>query len=169
MWTVRIVGRGARTGSPHGSRDDADTCHARLVRATKKIDEYLVACRRGRLLMERPLAPFRQSRSEGDSPEIVLPAVRGALGKRERVILNYDDRDDVLQTLAAERTPELVRRGMATPEHLLRAGRLPVWLDSTSRRRRIGSARRCMPTSRPHARRTSPIMDATPPRGEGPR
>jgi NAD(P)-dependent dehydrogenase (short-subunit alcohol dehydrogenase family) len=25
--------------------------------------------------------------------------------------------------------PELVSRGMATPEHLLRAGRLPVWLD----------------------------------------
>ena len=55
--------------------------------------------------------------------------VRGELGEEDRVILHYDDGDDVLEKLAGERTPELVRRGMATPEHLLRAGRLPVWLD----------------------------------------
>jgi rhamnose utilization protein RhaD (predicted bifunctional aldolase and dehydrogenase) len=61
--------------------------------------------------------------------ELVLPAIRGSLSSAERVILHYDDADDVLATLAAERVPELVRRGMATPEHLLRAGRLPVWLD----------------------------------------
>ncbi|MBA3761601.1 MAG: SDR family oxidoreductase [Gemmatimonadales bacterium] len=51
------------------------------------------------------------------------------MSRPDRVILHYDDADDVLATLAAKETPELVRRGMATPEHLLRAGRLPVWLD----------------------------------------
>ena len=44
-------------------------------------------------------------------------------------ILHFDDGDDVLATLAAERHRRAGRRGMATPEHLLRAGRLPVWLD----------------------------------------
>jgi NAD(P)-dependent dehydrogenase (short-subunit alcohol dehydrogenase family) len=34
-----------------------------------------------------------------------------------------------VEKLASERTSELARRGMATPEHLLRAGRLPVWLE----------------------------------------
>jgi NAD(P)-dependent dehydrogenase (short-subunit alcohol dehydrogenase family) len=61
--------------------------------------------------------------------EVVLPVVRGELSRPDRVILHFDDGDEVLATLAAERTPELARRGMATPEHLLRAGRLPVWLD----------------------------------------
>ena len=55
--------------------------------------------------------------------------MRGALGTPDRVILHFDDREDVLEILAGERTPDLVRRGMATPEHLLRAGRLPIWLD----------------------------------------
>jgi NAD(P)-dependent dehydrogenase (short-subunit alcohol dehydrogenase family) len=59
----------------------------------------------------------------------VLPVIRGALGRPERVILHYDDADDVLAALSAEKMPEMVKRGMATPEHLLRAGRLPVWLD----------------------------------------
>ena len=35
----------------------------------------------------------------------------------------------ILTTLAGAHVPDLVGRGMATPEHLLRAGRLPVWLD----------------------------------------
>jgi NAD(P)-dependent dehydrogenase (short-subunit alcohol dehydrogenase family) len=48
------------------------------------------------------------------------------------VILHFDDAEDVMASLAGERVPELVRRGMATPEHLLRAGRLPVWLDLDS-------------------------------------
>ena len=57
--------------------------------------------------------------------------VRGMLGSQPegRVILHFDDGEDILATLGAERLPGLVRRGMATPEHILRAGRLPLWLD----------------------------------------
>ena len=109
--------------------DDAVQCHARLVEAVTKIDEYLAACRRGRRMFgpaARPVPPLEERRRLA---EVVLPAVRGALGAPERVILHFDDGENVLETLAAERTPELVRKGMATPEHLLRAGRLPVWLD----------------------------------------
>src|SRR5207245_688751 len=46
-----------------------------------------------------------------------------------RVILHFDDGKDIRATRVAERLPGLVRRGMATPEHILRAGRLPLWLD----------------------------------------
>jgi NAD(P)-dependent dehydrogenase (short-subunit alcohol dehydrogenase family) len=63
----------------------------------------------------------------------VLPVIRGALSRPERVILHFDDSDDVLARLADDRMPELARRGMATPEHLLRAGRLPVILGIDQR------------------------------------
>ena len=74
-------------------------------------------------------APPRQQAGRVRLAEVVLPVVRGALGSPERVILHLDDGDDVLAQLGAERTRELTGRGMATPEHLLRAGRLPVWLE----------------------------------------
>jgi rhamnose utilization protein RhaD (predicted bifunctional aldolase and dehydrogenase)/NAD(P)-dependent dehydrogenase (short-subunit alcohol dehydrogenase family) len=109
--------------------DDAGECHARLTQVVGRIDEYLAAARRGR----RPLGAARgtvpPAAQRKRLAEVVLPAVRGVLGTPDRVILHFDDGDDLLAALAAERTPELARRGMATPEHLLRAGRLPVWLD----------------------------------------
>jgi rhamnose utilization protein RhaD (predicted bifunctional aldolase and dehydrogenase)/NADP-dependent 3-hydroxy acid dehydrogenase YdfG len=109
--------------------DDAEQAHARLVQVVAKIEAYIAACRRGRLLLGAARGPAPAPEERRRLAEVVLPAVRGALSGSERVILHYDDADDVLATLAAERVPELVRRGMATPEHLLRAGRLPVWLD----------------------------------------
>ena len=116
--------------------DDAEECYARIVEVTGRMDEYLTAKRRPSL---RPSAPpsIRASaspplRHSAAVAELVLPVIRGALSKPERVILHYDIADDLVDSLADKKMPELVRRGMATPEHLLRAGRLPLWLDVDS-------------------------------------
>jgi len=112
--------------------DGAEECYARLVEVTGRMDEYLATRRADHLSARPPVRPSPSVRPPDERrrlAELVLPVIRGALGTPDRVILHYDDADDVLASLAAERMPELVRRGMATPEHLLRAGRLPVWLD----------------------------------------
>jgi len=109
--------------------DDARECHARLTQVVRRIDGYLAAARRGRRLLGEARGSVPQAEQRKRLAEVVLPVVRGVLGTPDRVILHFDDGDDLLAVLAAERTPELARRGMATPEHLLRAGRLPVWLD----------------------------------------
>ncbi|HEY8256421.1 MAG TPA: SDR family oxidoreductase [Gemmatimonadales bacterium] len=109
--------------------DDVEACRVRLSESVARIDRYLADCRRGRRLTGRPTRTPAESGGRRRLAEIILPAVRGALSGAERVVLHLDDGDDVLQTLAADRTRELVGRGMATPEHLLRAGRLPLWLD----------------------------------------
>ena len=110
--------------------DEAESCHQRLVNVIARMDEFLKT-RKKRL---RPPSPARPSagptlEKRHQLAELVLPVVRGVLSKTGRVILHFDDADDVLAALAEERMPELVRRGVATPEHLLRVGRLPVWLD----------------------------------------
>jgi rhamnose utilization protein RhaD (predicted bifunctional aldolase and dehydrogenase)/NAD(P)-dependent dehydrogenase (short-subunit alcohol dehydrogenase family) len=109
--------------------EDAPQCHARLTQVVGRIDEYLATARRGRRLLGHARGPLPPADQRKRLAEMVLPVVRGELGKVDRVVLHLDDDEALLTTLAAERTPELVRRGMATPEHLLRAGRLPVWLD----------------------------------------
>ena len=106
--------------------DDAEECYARLIEVSCRIDQYLASKRQSKKQSGSSVPPPEERRRLA---ELVLPVIRGALGATERVILHYDDADDVLAMLAAEQMPELVKRGMATPEHLLRAGRLPVWLD----------------------------------------
>ena len=101
---------------------DAEECYARLVEVTGRMDQYI---RTRKSPSARP--PARPSARP--STELVLPAIRGALGQPDRVILHLDASDDALESLAGRNLPELTRRGMATPEHLLRAGRLPVWLQ----------------------------------------
>ncbi len=59
---------------------------------------------------------------------VVVPALRGALSGSERVITHLDDSDEALEAIASV-TPEQVARGVGTPEHILRAGRRPVWIE----------------------------------------
>jgi rhamnose utilization protein RhaD (predicted bifunctional aldolase and dehydrogenase)/NAD(P)-dependent dehydrogenase (short-subunit alcohol dehydrogenase family) len=109
--------------------DDVREVYQRMLRVVGKIEEYLAASKRGKFVLGPARGLVRPSTERKHLAELVLPAVRGALGAPERVILNFDDGEDILGTLSHERIPELVHRGMATPEHLLRAGRLPLWLD----------------------------------------
>ena len=106
--------------------DDARECYARLLRTVNRIEDYLATRRRARpaLVADRiPPADVRRRCAEA-----LLPVLRGELGSASRVILHFDDGDDVLHAIADTRMQELTRRGMATPEHILRAGRLPLWL-----------------------------------------
>ncbi len=109
--------------------DGVRECYTRMVRVVGRIDEYLAAARRGKRVLGQAKKAVVTPDDRRRLAEAVLPAVRGALGVDERVILHFDDDEKLLATLSHERVAELVRRGMATPEHLLRAGRLPLWLD----------------------------------------
>ncbi|HZN96957.1 MAG TPA: SDR family oxidoreductase [Gemmatimonadales bacterium] len=107
--------------------ESVEECYLRLVDVTRRMDDFLAARRTDRRTARPPDRLSHHDRHR--LAELALPVIRGSLSQPERVILHYDDADDTIAALADERLPELVRRGMATPEHLLRAGRLPVWLD----------------------------------------
>jgi rhamnose utilization protein RhaD (predicted bifunctional aldolase and dehydrogenase)/NAD(P)-dependent dehydrogenase (short-subunit alcohol dehydrogenase family) len=104
-------------------------CYTRLLGALNAIEDYLATRSRGRAVPGVALAPAPGPELRRSAAERVLPVIRGALGPASRVILHFDDADDLLAALADPRLPALARRGMATPEHILRAGALPAWLD----------------------------------------
>jgi rhamnose utilization protein RhaD (predicted bifunctional aldolase and dehydrogenase)/NAD(P)-dependent dehydrogenase (short-subunit alcohol dehydrogenase family) len=109
--------------------DDAEESYTRLVETIGRMDDFLSRKLRERRSSQPPASQqVRRPEERRRVAELVLPVIRGALGQPERVILNYNDSDEVLNLLADPRMKELTRRGMVTPEHLLRAGRLPVWL-----------------------------------------
>jgi len=109
--------------------NDASECYDRLLEITGKTDELIAIKRADRPSDLASLRPVLPPAERHQIAELVLPVIRGALGRNERVILHFDDSDELVLALDGEEIPELVRRGMATPEHLLRAGRLPVVLS----------------------------------------
>src|SRR5438270_5316312 len=129
--SVRTIGLAlAHHGLVVWGADPAE-CYARLERVVHRIEDYLERSRRGRAVLGATPHSIATAEVRRRCAELVLPIVRGALGPPAggRVILHFDDADDILTALGAERLPALVGRGVATPEHILRAGRLPLWLD----------------------------------------
>jgi len=60
----------------------------------------------------------------------ILPALRGRLSRERGVILHYDDSPEAVSFVSAARAGELAARGMSTPEHILRCGRIPLYVDA---------------------------------------
>ena len=60
----------------------------------------------------------------------ILPALRGRLSRERAVILHYDDSPEALAFAGAARAGALAARGMSTPEHILRCGRVPLYVDA---------------------------------------
>jgi rhamnose utilization protein RhaD (predicted bifunctional aldolase and dehydrogenase)/NAD(P)-dependent dehydrogenase (short-subunit alcohol dehydrogenase family) len=125
---------------------DIRECYARLVRTVRRIEDHLEAKRRDRAVLGVRSAATTSREVRERFAEHVLPGVRGALGANDgRVVLHFDDAEPVLGSLGAERLRDLVGTGMATPEHILRAGRRPLWLEldwSAPPERAVESARR---------------------------
>ncbi|MFP3124724.1 bifunctional aldolase/short-chain dehydrogenase [Ectobacillus funiculus] len=59
----------------------------------------------------------------------VMPAIRGAVSDEKKMILSYDDAEDVLQFVNSHNAPELSQVGAACPDHLVHTKRTPLYID----------------------------------------
>lgn len=59
----------------------------------------------------------------------VMPVIRGAVSDEKKMILSYDDADDVLQFVNSYNAPELSQVGAACPDHLVHTKRTPLYID----------------------------------------
>ena len=107
--------------------DTAQACHAHLSKVLAKIDDYLETVKRSH---KRPVtAPALSASERLNKAATIMPAIRGALSSSSKAVLHFDDSPDILKSLAQPGFRQASLQGMATPEHILRAGRAPLWLD----------------------------------------
>lgn len=59
----------------------------------------------------------------------VMPVIRGAVSDEKKMLLTYDDADDVLQFVNSQNAPELSQVGAACPDHLVHTKRVPLYID----------------------------------------
>ncbi|ASS72412.1 bifunctional aldolase/short-chain dehydrogenase [Bacillus atrophaeus] len=59
----------------------------------------------------------------------IMPVIRGAVSSEKKMILSYDDADDVLQFVNSVKASELSQIGAACPDHLVHTKRVPLYVD----------------------------------------
>lgn len=110
--------------------NSAKECYDHLHRLISKAEEYLKR-KRG---SKEPLAKRRYPPTEPEPRETaargLLPVLRGMLSHQRKVILHLDDSYEALRYVDSEMAKQIHRRGMATPEHILRCGRQPMYVDA---------------------------------------
>lgn len=119
--------------------DTAKDCYLNLVTLISAAEAYLEAVgarqRGGRPFVE----PARDELTPAERrarASVVLPVLRAALAPRPPLpatpakapILHLDDSPEALAFVGSPRALELSARGMSTPEHILRCGRVPLAL-----------------------------------------
>ncbi|MBI4970643.1 MAG: bifunctional rhamnulose-1-phosphate aldolase/short-chain dehydrogenase [Candidatus Omnitrophica bacterium] len=57
------------------------------------------------------------------------PVIRGVVSKNKLVILRYDDKPEVLEFVNSKLAPKVSQIGPATPDHMLRTKRVPLFVD----------------------------------------
>lgn len=59
----------------------------------------------------------------------IMPFIRGMVSDEQKMILNFDDGDDVLQFVGSVEALALSQIGAACPDHLVHTKRLPLYID----------------------------------------
>ncbi|WP_127495237.1 bifunctional aldolase/short-chain dehydrogenase [Paenibacillus glycanilyticus] len=61
----------------------------------------------------------------------VMPTIRGAVSDAKKMILSFDDQDDVLSFVGGADAPQLSQVGAACPDHLVHTKVVPLFIDWT--------------------------------------
>ena len=107
--------------------DSAKECYENLHRLINRTEAYVAERSAG----ARPFfaASGRSPESRRAAAQVVLPLLRRHLAQSRRQILHYDDSPEALAFAGDPRTKDLAGRGMSTPEHILRCGRIPMVIE----------------------------------------
>src|SRR5947209_8788570 len=110
--------------------DTAREAYEKHIALVSRAEEFLSRVgSRGAGVGEKPSSsPTPDTRPP--TPELLAPAIRGALGAKRSVILEFDSSEDVLRFLARDDAKRITQIGPATPDHLLYTKRFPLFLDA---------------------------------------
>lgn len=111
--------------------DTSEACYAQTIRIISEAEAYIEArIDDSKLFGGRKHAPLPQEVRRRIAGEI-MPAVRGAVSDGKKMILTFDDQDDVLDFVCGSDSPKLSQVGAACPDHLVHTKVVPLFIDWT--------------------------------------
>jgi rhamnulose-1-phosphate aldolase/alcohol dehydrogenase len=94
--------------------------------------DFLSRAMKGKTAFGGPrISPARADEREAFA-KAFLPVIRGAVSSRKRVVLSFDDTEEVLRFVNSRKLKELALKGAACPDHLVSTKLYPLVLDRYS-------------------------------------
>ncbi|MEK3883568.1 bifunctional aldolase/short-chain dehydrogenase [Paenibacillus sp. PL2-23] len=111
--------------------DTSEACYAQTIKIINEAEAFIEA-----RVNEAKL--FGGARYDSLPAEVrravaaqVMPTVRGAVSDAKKMILSFDDADDVLSFVNGQDSPALSQVGAACPDHLVHTKVVPLFIDWT--------------------------------------
>lgn len=111
--------------------DTSEDCYAQTIRIISEAEAFIEArVNNDKLFGGRKFAPLASEVRRSIAAE-VMPAVRGAVSDVKKMILSFDDQEDVLDFVGGIDSPKLSQVGAACPDHLVHTKVVPLFIDWT--------------------------------------
>lgn len=111
--------------------DTSEACYAQTIRIISEAEAFIEArVNNDKLFGGRKFAPLASEVRRSIAAE-VMPAVRGAVSDVKKMILSFDDQEDVLDFVGGIDSPKLSQVGAACPDHLVHTKVVPLFIDWT--------------------------------------
>ena len=108
--------------------ESAKDAYERTVEAITRVEAYIENAGKGKdPTLERAVEPI-QPEERRRLYAAVAPTLRGALSKSRRVVLRFDDSDDILAFVGCRDAKKLSQVGPATPDHVLSTRVWPAFI-----------------------------------------
>lgn len=111
--------------------DTSEACYAQTIRIIKMAEAYIEAkIDKDELFGGAKHAPLPVDVRRAIAAK-VMPAIRGAVSDKKKMILTFDDEDDVMEFVCGTDSSELSQIGAACPDHLVHTKVNPLFIDWT--------------------------------------
>ncbi len=108
---------------------DAKTAYDLSIEMVTRAERYIAAKRKKKKVWSAPCCGVASAAEKKSWLLKNLPIVRRALSKNQKVVLHYNDSAPVMEFVNAKATPQVSQVGPATPDHMLRTKRVPLYLS----------------------------------------
>ncbi|GAB6931294.1 bifunctional aldolase/short-chain dehydrogenase [Paenibacillus sp. JCM 10914] len=111
--------------------DTSEACYAQTIRIISEAEAFIEArVNEETLFGGVKHAPLSSDVRRKIAAE-VMPAIRGAVSDVKKMILSFDDEEDVLAFVSGHQSPQLSQIGAACPDHLVHTKVVPLFIDWT--------------------------------------
>jgi rhamnulose-1-phosphate aldolase/alcohol dehydrogenase len=109
--------------------ETSEECYAKTISIIQEAEDYIESRVNEETLFGGVKYPSLSPSERREILAQIMPVVRGAVSEEKKMILTYDDSDDVLKFVNSEQAFELSQVGAACPDHLVHTKRVPLYVE----------------------------------------